>query len=546
MQKGNARGERAWLTSLLIAMFVIGPTVALAGLALPHSPDANDLGIIVVASAAYAIVAVLTLFRRRLPTWGLEASVALATGLISASIYFTGATITAGAFYYLWVVLGAAYFFDRRQLAIQLAIVAIGYGAALALKPYEPGIVQTWMVAVVTLAVTGTVLAITRERVASLIARLAEVADTDPLTELLNRRGFSRQLDLELERARRFDTEVSLISGDLDHFKQVNDRFGHQAGDQVLSEIGRLLRRHARRIDSTARVGGEEFALLAPGAGPHGAYAIAERLRARVSEAFAERHPGLTISFGVASYPSHGDSVEGLLHRVDQALYAAKALGRDRTVVYSAEVVAEAPDIRDGGRPDWAFDLTMLLTLARSLDMRASGCSPHSDAVGSYAEAIARSLGLPAERVERIGLAGMLHDIGKIGVPESVLNTPGPLTEAEWRRVRAHPEIGANLLTAAAFTDLRAWVLAHHERVDGTGYPFGLRGDAIPLEARILGVADAFEAMQADRPYRQGRSQQEAIAELRRCSGTQFDPLVVEALVGGLVQASAATLAQAS
>jgi HD-GYP domain-containing protein (c-di-GMP phosphodiesterase class II) len=128
-------------------------------------------------------------------------------------------------------------------------------------------------------------------------------------------------------------------------------------------------------------------------------------------------------------------------------------------------------------------------------------------------------------------LAGLLHDIGKIGVPDSILSKPGPLTADEWAQVRAHPEIGANLLTAPGLADVRAWILAHHERPDGTGYPFGLRGDAIPLEARILAVADAFEAIQADRSYRPGRPQAEAIAELRRCSGSQFDPEVVEALV---------------
>jgi two-component system cell cycle response regulator len=524
--------DRAMLASFLVALFVAGPTLGLIGLALPHAEDAHEVGMVAIAGVSYVIAALTYLYRRRLPEWTFEVAAGLGSLLISAGIYFSGSATTTGAFYYLWVILAAAYFFDRPRVAIQLLIVAVGYAVALALKPATPGMVQAWIVAVGTLAIAAALFVITRERVAGLVARLAQAADTDPLTELLNRRGFGKQFELELERAERAGSAVSLIIGDLDHFKQVNDRFGHQVGDQVLVQVSEVLRRHARRIDCVARVGGEEFALLLPSTDSRGAFVSAERLRYRVREALAATQPGLTISFGVASYPTDGESVERLLRCADESLYAAKAFGRDRTVIYSREVVGALASGPDGAPAAAGSNLATLLTLAEALDIRDPRTARHSETVGRYAEAMARRLGLEPERVERIRLAAILHDIGKIGVADSILYKAGPLTDEEWAEIRNHPEIGARLLSAPGLGDLRAWVLAHHERVDGGGYPLGLSGDEIPLEARIIAVADAFEAMLADRPYRVGRPREQALAELERCGGTQFDPQVVGALAG--------------
>ena len=526
--------ERGMLAAFVIAMFVAGPTLGFIGLALPHSAAANDLGLASLALAAYVIAATVALFRNRLPSWGIEAVVTLGTLMISLSIYFSGPVTTTGAFFYLWVVLGSAYFFSRSKVIVQLLIVAAGYALALALKPHAPGMVQAWIVAVGTLTMAAALFVVTREHVERLVGRLAEAADTDPLTGLLNRRGFNRQLELELERAARFGHDVSLIIGDLDHFKRVNDRFGHQSGDEVLMQVGEVLRSHARRIDCVARVGGEEFGLVIPNTDARGAYVIAERLRHRVREAVGQRHPGLTISFGIASYPSDCDSVGRLLRCADKSLYAAKTLGRDRTVIYSREVVGAFVPGPEGDALSGGANLTTLLTLAEALDLRDRRTARHSETVGRYAEGMARQLGFPPDRVERIRLAGILHDIGKIGVGDSILFNPGPLNDEEWDEIRNHPEIGARLLSGPGFGDLRASILAHHERLDGAGYPFGLIGDAIPLEARIIAVADAFEAMLADRPYRRGRPVDEALAELRRCSGTQFDPEVVAALTAHL------------
>ena len=172
--------------------------------------------------------------------------------------------------------------------------------------------------------------------------------------------------------------------------------------------------------------------------------------------------------------------------------------------------------------------------LARALDLRDPNTARHSDTVAGYAAQMAQRLGLPPRAVERVHLAGILHDVGKIGIPDAVLLKPGKLSEAEWEQMRGHPQLGAQMLDSTTLRDVRKWVLAHHERPDGRGYPSGLQGDEIPLEARILAVADSFEAMTADRVYRTGMPVQDAVQELIRCSGTQFDPRVVDAFLQSL------------
>jgi HD-GYP domain-containing protein (c-di-GMP phosphodiesterase class II) len=178
--------------------------------------------------------------------------------------------------------------------------------------------------------------------------------------------------------------------------------------------------------------------------------------------------------------------------------------------------------------------LAAVMLLAETLDMRDAGTARHSRTVGAYARQTALALDMAEGRVERIHAAGVLHDLGKLGIADAILHKPGPLDQAEWREIMRHPEIGARILEHAGLPDIADWVRAHHERVDGGGYPKGTVGDQIPLEARILAVADAYEAMIADRPYRAGMPALTACEELVRCSGTQFDPTVVDAFIGAL------------
>jgi diguanylate cyclase (GGDEF)-like protein/putative nucleotidyltransferase with HDIG domain len=368
-----------------------------------------------------------------------------------------------------------------------------------------------------------------RRRIVALRARIADTNRTDPLTGLFNRRAFEELLEMELERATRAGRPISVIVGDIDGFRAVNERHGHAAGDSALQAVAQNALKWKRRIDLAARIGGEEFALLLPETDERGAFIVAERLRRATHRSFVEAAPGVTFSFGVATAPAHAGDGVGLLRAADSATAAAKELGGDRTVIYSDEVARMLTEL--DGHAGEELQLATVIALAEALDIRDTGTGQHSHTVGRYSELMARELGFDEEHVERVRLAGVLHDIGKIGISDRVLSKPGPLDADEWQEMYTHPEIGARLLSRPEFDDLRAWILAHHERPDGLGYPHALAADDIPLEARILAVADAYEAMTADRVYRPALGEEAARAELEAGAGTQFDQEVVSAFL---------------
>lgn len=405
------------------------------------------------------------------------------------------------------------------------------YGALLAVRPPPGGIPEWWLVGIGTLTVAAILVCVMRTRAEQLIARLYDASRTDPLTSLSNRRGFRELLDLELARARRGGTQMTLIVGDLDGFKEVNDRSGAQVGDAALRRTALTLQRAKREVDGLARVGGEEFALVLPDTSEHGAFIIAERLRCEVREALADSAVPITISFGVATYPAHAETAAGLVRATDEALQAAKWSGRDRTMLHSP-AMRVAPQL-DGGTRDVAAErfLAVMLDLAEAIDLRFSGSARHSETVGRYAEMMAAELGFSEQRTRRVRLAGLLHDIGKVGVPDSILQKPGKLTDEEFELIRRHPELGAQMLDHPSLADVSEWVGAHHERFDGRGYPLGRSSEEVPLEAAIVAVADAYEAMTSDRSYRSAMPSTIARAELEGWAGTQFDPRVVRALI---------------
>jgi diguanylate cyclase (GGDEF)-like protein/putative nucleotidyltransferase with HDIG domain len=383
-----------------------------------------------------------------------------------------------------------------------------------------------------------------RRQIARLHTRLSDASRTDPLTGLLNRRAFEELLESELERSRRTGRPLAVVVGDIDGLGELNSRLGLPAGDRVLELAARDMLKWKRRIDSAGRIGGEEFALLLPETDERGAFLLAERLRRAAHRTFGGDTMPVTISFGVASYPDHGDRLDLLMSFATHAMGAAKELGRDRSVVYSQEVSRMLASV--GGPEGAELQLATVIGLAEALDIRDAGALGHSQTVGRYAEQMAVQLGLPDDHVERVRLAGVLHDVGKIGVSDRVIAKPGPLDADEWREMRTHPEIGARLLAHPEFDDLRAWVHSHHERPDGRGYPLGLAGESIPLEARILAVADAYEAMTADRAYRPSMGDEAARAELEAGAGTQFDPRVVRAFLRVLERGGTAALRRAS
>jgi two-component system cell cycle response regulator len=250
-----------------------------------------------------------------------------------------------------------------------------------------------------------------------------------------------------------------------------------------------------------------------------------------VRETFMYEPYDLTISIGVATFPLHGTEAGALVAQADEALYAAKALGRDRSVVWGASLDGEVEELTGVPSARTEQQYATVRALADVVDARDRATATHSQAVGRYAAAIARELGLPDDAIERVRFGGIVHDVGKIAVPDAVLRKPGWLSAEDWMEMRRHPEVGARILSGARLGDVSEWVLAHHERPDGTGYPHGLAGVEIPLEARILAVADAYEAMTSDRVYRAALPVSDARAELERCAGTQFDRLVVDAFV---------------
>jgi diguanylate cyclase (GGDEF)-like protein/putative nucleotidyltransferase with HDIG domain len=530
------------------ALFAAAGFVGALGVLLPHPSRFNEVGLLSIQCASLTAACLLLIIGDRTPRWVATLGPFGATALTSLAIVFTGRSTSAYLLFYLWVALYAFYFLSGRQTAVLCLFAIVNYAGVIIgsrLLGFTAGgldaneDIPSFVLMSGTFAVAGVFLVTLRERVGRLIDQLTDAASTDPLTGLLNRRGFQTVIDHELARSERGGRSFSLLMCDCDFFKALNDQLGHHAGDDALQAIGSLLEENKRRIDVAARVGGEEFALVLPETDQHEAFIVAERLRSRFRDGFTGQPVPLTLSLGVATYPAHGITADALLRASDEALYAAKALGRDRTVLYSAEVQGIL-SVGDDKTPDRGHaHLVTVLNLAEALDMRDTGTARHSQTVGRYCELMARELGLAREQVERVRVAGVLHDIGKIGVPDAILRKPGPLTDDEHAQMRKHPEIGARILGGAELDDIRGWILAHHERPDGRGYPSRLRDEEIPLEARILAVADAYEAMTSDRVYRKGIGAEAARRELERCSGSQFDPDVVEALLGALERSGA-------
>lgn len=516
-------------------LFGIGATLLLVTLPLPHSPDRDTLGLVVVAVAAYvAALGFLVLFDR-LPLWFYEASPLLGTLLVGLVVYFGGSDAPAAyAAYYFWVALAACYFLRPAVAAAHLALASAGYGVALLASGGVEVPALNWALATGSLFVVGILMTALRGQMERMLGELGRAARTDSLTGLANRRELEGRFAGELERSTRGGRPLAIVVLDLDWFKDFNDRFGHAAGDRALVELSEALRRATRTSDIVARLGGEEFAVLAPETDEQEGYQLAERLRAEVRATFAREQERMTVSCGVAGFPLHGITAGELLHSADRALYEAKESGRDRSVLFQP-VGAPAGDAGDAAIERTSPRLASLVSLAEAVDRR-KGSPGNSRRVARYAERLARRLNLPEEETERVRIAALLRDVGEVGVAESILSKPAPLTDEERREVERHPEIGARIVGAAQLGGVGEWILSHHERPDGGGYPRGLREHQIPLEGRILAVADAYGAMTADRPYRSPFSPKRARAELQARAGSQFDHDVVAAFLALLVE----------
>jgi diguanylate cyclase (GGDEF)-like protein len=346
------------------------------------------------------------------------------------------------------------------------------------------------------------------------------LANTDPLTGLGNHRAFYDRLAALLAE----DARIALCVLDADGFKRVNDRLGHKAGDELLKEIATVLREGGESF----RIGGDEFALLLTGP-TDGALDHARAVVSRIEHLDLPGANAVTVSAGVAVAPLDACDGDGLFAAADAALYHAKLRGKNRVEAFRPDLVQDHRDPSASARLRTAWKLAEIMDEVG--DLGGAVFDGHPTRVAELAVRIARRFDVRAEDLELLRLAAQLHDIGKVAIPVEILAKDDALDRNELRMLGDHPRVGARILAALGGTPIAEWVYHHHERWDGLGYPDRLEGEEIPLASRIIFVADAFDAMTSDRPYRKALTVEEAVAELHRCSGTQFDPAVVAALL---------------
>jgi diguanylate cyclase (GGDEF)-like protein/putative nucleotidyltransferase with HDIG domain len=429
---------------------------------------------------------------------------------------------------------------NYRRAARLLSQVDVGGGGLLSMidlassRPWPSTVLEQFEAAAIALVLLLGAVVLMRmiRRVAGLsgvlgaggseIERLTHAVRSDALTGLANRRAFEDDLTKLIEERNATGKPFSMLAFDLDGLKRINDTGGHAAGDSYIRNVAETLREGVGADGTVYRTGGDEFAALLPGARGWNALTIAHDLQRSTHLAAGRR----ALSIGI----TESTKTEGrrlLIHQADLALYEAKR-GQLLAVTYHAGL---EPDTASGAdAPPSQQQKALAAALARAVDARDAGTRNHSETVAELCVALATRLGISGVRLERLRLAGLLHDVGKIGVSDAVLAKRGALAPEERAEVEVHTSVGYAILTSAELHEEAVWVLHHHERYDGSGYPTGIAGEEIPRESRIIAVADAFEAMTGSRPYRISTTPDEALRELHRCSGTQFDPVCVEAL----------------
>jgi len=388
-------------------------------------------------------------------------------------------------------------------------------------------------------------------------AQLAELAATDGLTGLPNTRHLHEALPAAYSMAARTQRPLSVIMLDVDLFKAYNDEFGHPAGDDVLRRFGAVLRCMTRAHDLAARYGGEEFAVLLPATDTEAARAFAERVRDALASTSWPLLP-VTASLGVATSGTGVGDGAALLARADDALYRAKRAGRNRVVHHddppgpggaatSSPLIDEHDSEPTQATRGPAMDLhraarlgeqtaglericdTMVEGWARAVELRDHDTGRHSRRVAEQAVRLARRMGVPEGELVQVRRGAMLHDIGKLAVPDAILGKPGPLDDAEWRVMRRHPETALEMLEPISFLGPALEIpYCHHERWDGSGYPRGLKGEQIPATARMFAVVDVWDALTHDRPYRAAWPEDRVRAHIRSAAGKHLDSHAVE------------------
>ena len=377
---------------------------------------------------------------------------------------------------------------------------------------------------------------------AAAVGGLRLMADTDPLTGLLNHRAFHERLAEQIAAAHAGSGRLCLAIFDIDHFKQVNDCLGHQAGDQVLAEIAARVRAVSRPGCTLGRIGGEEFGWILPDLDHAAAIELCERARRAVRE--SPVGPGLpvTMSLGVSAIAPSSTPQE-LLRLADRALYAAKRAGRDNVQAETDDL--PLPSAAGQAQSTYEHDERRhaLLLLAGISSDRSSPVPGHGARVADLCARIARLLDWAPERIARLHEAALLHDIGKLAISPEILGSASPLSGSERRLIEVHAATGAQMVAGILDPEQAEWIAHHHERWDGTGYPDGLRKEQIPDGSLLIAVAEAWDAMTSIRSYRTARGAEEAAEEIRHQSGRHFSPVAAGALLRLLDGAHAPTAA---
>lgn len=345
---------------------------------------------------------------------------------------------------------------------------------------------------------------------------------TDPLTNTCNHRFFQQQLTKEIERARRANSTLCLAIIDLDNFSEVNDTLGHLGGDQLLKKIVYVFKKNFRKTDYLCRIGGDEFAIIMPETEDDEALNILKRAQRKLVKSIKAKYQLVTFSAGIASFPIDATQKEDLIKKADKTLYWAKQNGKNQVATYRM-LLNSSQKSKKVKTKDQLY-IETVKALAAAVDAKDEYTQYHSRRTALLVKEFARKLNLDENTVEMLEIAALIHDVGKIGIPESILFKKEKLTKEEIAKIRTHPLLGAKILTKTSLNRIIPWIAHHHERYDGKGYPDGLKGKMIPLEARILCICDAYEAMRSDRPYRPALSKEEAIEEILKNAGKQFDP----------------------
>jgi diguanylate cyclase (GGDEF)-like protein len=375
-----------------------------------------------------------------------------------------------------------------------------------------------------------------------LYAQAEEKARIDELTDLLNRRSLDEMIDAEINRHSRYGGVFSLAILDLDHFKAYNDKYGHLAGDRLLRQVGHIIKIAIRNADQAFRYGGDEFAVLLPQTTIDAALQVNERVRRKIAQRVETSDIQISASIGLASWPADGVGHTDIIAAADAALYRAKRSGGNQSHFASSTLLPlDVVESRSRDSVD-SRTVSIIYSMAETVDARGQYSHGHLKEVTEYALAMAEALNMETQERSKLETCALLHDIGKIGISDEILNKPAELTDKEWDAVKTHPQLGAAIVGhVPQLAHCVAGILHHHEWYDGSGYPKGLKGDKIPLEARILAIANAFAAMTCERSYSDTLSREDALEEIKRGAGKQFDPNLVEiflSIYGGRLTAT--------